>query len=123
MFFFKNRINRRYTSDELFERSRIRNVYDLYFCELLKIAVHSTRGKNDKIVESLYTRKSSSIFTRSVSTNMFHVPQLGLEVHRQSLKYLGTLLLIHLFWKKLLTHDYEVCESRELSKGLRTIEN
>ena len=70
----------------MFERSRIMNVYDLYVCELLKYAVHSTRGKIDKSVESLFTHKSSSIFTRSVSTNMFHVPQLGLEVQLQSLK-------------------------------------
>ena len=65
--FFKSR---RYPSDELFERSRITNVYDLYVCELLKYAVHSTRGKIDINVESLLTQKSSSIFTRSVSTNM-----------------------------------------------------
>ena len=65
--------NRRHPCDELFERSRIMNVYDLYVCELLKYAVHSTRGKIDKNVESLFTQKSSSIFTRNVSTNMFHV--------------------------------------------------
>mgnify|MGYP000940316211 CR=1 FL=1 len=118
--FFKNR---RYPSDELFERSRIMNVYDLYVCELLKYAVHSTRGKIDENVESLFTHKSSSIFTRSVSTNMFHVPQLGLEVHRQSLKYRGTLLLNHLLKKKLLPADYEKCESRELSKSLRNIQD
>ena len=92
-------------------------------CELLKYAVHSTRGKIDKNVESLFTHKSSSIFTRSVSTNMFHVPQLGLEVQRQSLKYRGTLLLIHLLRKKLLPPDYEICEDRELSKSPRNIQN
>ena len=95
--FFKNR---RCPSDELFERSRKMNVFDLFVCELLKYAVHSTRGKIDKNVESLFTNQSSSIFTRSVSTNMFHVPQLGLEVQRQSLKYRGTLLLNHLLRKK-----------------------
>ena len=76
-------------------------------CELLKYAVHSTRGKTDKNVESLFTHKSSSTFTRNVSTNMFHVPQLGLEVQRQSLKYRGTLLLNHLLRKNHLPPDYE----------------
>ena len=62
---------RRYPSDELFERSGILNIYDIYVCELLKDAVHSTRGKLDKIVESLFTQKSSSFLTQSVSTKMF----------------------------------------------------
>ena len=119
--FFKNR---RYPSDELFERSRIMIAYDLYIRELLKYAVHSTRGKIDKNVESLFThKKSSSIFTRSVSTNMFHAPQLGLEVQLQSLKFRGTLLLNHLLRKKLLPPDYEICEGRELCKSLRNIQN
>ena len=57
--FFKNR---RYSSDELFEQSRILNVYDLCVCELLKIAVYSTRGKIVKIdVENLFTHMSSTI--------------------------------------------------------------
>ena len=37
--------NWRYLSDVLFERRRLRNNYDLNVCELLKYAVHSTRGK------------------------------------------------------------------------------
>ena len=85
--------NRRYPSYELFEPSLIMNVYDLYVCEILKYAVYSTRVKIDKNVESLFTHKSSSIFTRGVSRKMLHVPQLCLEVHRQSLRYRGTLLL------------------------------
>ena len=74
---------RRDPSDELFERSGIMNVYDRNVCELLNYAVHSTRGKNDKNLESLFTQESSSIFTRSVSTDMFHVPQLILKDQRE----------------------------------------
>ena len=90
--FFKHRS---YPSDELFERSCIMNAYDLYVCKRLKYEVHSTRGKIDKNVESLFSHKSSSIFTRSNRTIIFHVPQIRLEVHRQSLKYRETLLLSH----------------------------
>ena len=99
------------------------NVYEIYVCEPLKYAIHSTRGKIDKYVESLFTQKRSSIFTRSVSTNMFHVPQLGLEVQRQSLKYRETLLLKHLLRKKRSPPDYEICENRELCKSLRNTQN
>ena len=53
---------------------------------------------------------------------MFHVPQLSLDVHRQSVKYRGT-LLNHLLGKNRLPPDYETCESRELSKSLRNIQN
>ena len=91
---------RRYPSDELFEQSRILNVHNLYVRELLKYAIHSMRVEIDKNAESFFTDMSSSIFTRSVSTNMFHVPRLGLEVHRKSRKYRGTLLLNHLLGKK-----------------------
>ena len=42
--FFKSR---RYPSDALFEQSRIMDVYDLYVCELVKYAVHSTSGTID----------------------------------------------------------------------------
>ena len=35
--------NRRYPSDELFKRSKIMNVFDLYVFELLKFAVRSSR--------------------------------------------------------------------------------
>ena len=108
--------NRSYPSDELFERSCIMNAYDFYVCERLIYAVHSTRGKIDKNVETLFSHKSSSIFTRSNRTNIFHVPQLRLEVHRQSLKYRGTLLLNYHPRKKYLPPHYEKCESRELSK-------
>ena len=54
---------------------------------------------------------------------MFHVPQLGLEVHPQSLKYQGTLLLNHLLRKIFLPPDFVTCESRVLSKNLRNIQN
>ena len=97
------------------------NVSDLYVCELLKYAVHSTRGKIDEsLVFSLI--RAHQFSTRSVSTNMFHVPQLGLEVHRQSLKYRGTLLLNHRR-ENFLPPDYEIGESRELSKSLRNVQN
>ena len=109
--FFKKQ--RSYWSDELFERSRIMKVYDLYVSELLKYAVQPTRGKIDKNVESFFANKSSSIFTRNVSTNRFHAPQLGLEVQRQSQKYRGKLLLNHLLRKKfcLLITRYAKVES------------
>ena len=58
----------------------------------------------------------SLTFTPRVSTNLFHSPQLGLQVRRQSLKYRGTLLLNHLLRKK----HYETCKSQEPSKSLRT---
>ena len=91
------------------------NVYEIYVCELLNYGDHPTRGKIDKNVESLFTHKSILNFTRSVTTSMFLAPQLGLEVHRQSLKYRGTLLLNHLLRKTLLPPDYEISESRELT--------
>ena len=84
--------NRSYPFDELFERSRIINVYDLYVCEVLKNAFHSRRGKIDKSVKSFFTHKNS-IFTLSVSTETFHVPPLvwkyidSFEVSWNVLKY------------------------------------
>ena len=69
----------------------MRNDYDLYVCELLTYAVHSTRDTIDNNVESLFTLKSLSILRRGDC-----VPKLGLEVHRQSLKYCRMLLMNHL---------------------------
>ena len=54
---------------------------------------------------------------------MLHVPQLGLEVHRHSLKYRGTFLLNHFLRKTLLPPDYKICENRELSKSLGEVQN
>ena len=73
-------------------------------------------------VFSLIGAHRLSIFTRSVSTNTFHIPQLGLEVHRQSLKYSGTLLLNHIL-NINLPPDYEIRETRELSKSFSNLQN
>ena len=54
---------------------------------------------------------------------MFHVPQLGLEVHRQSLKYRATLLLNRLLRENFCFLINEICENRELNKSLRNIQN
>ena len=120
LIFFKSR---RYPSEELFERSGIMNVYNLYVFELLKYAVNATRGTFDEHVGSLFTHKASLISTRSVVSNMFHIPHLRLEINRQSLKYRGTLLLNHLLRKKLLPLNFEKCKEQELGKIIRSIGN
>ena len=62
--------NRRYPSDELFKRSEIMNVFDLYVFELLKFAVRSSRESQLHNINSVFIHKNSLVFTRSVSSNV-----------------------------------------------------
>ena len=78
--------NRRYPSDELFKRSEIMNVFDLYVFELLKFAVRSSRESQLHNIKSVFIHKNSLVFTRSVSSNMFYVPEARTQVSRQSLQ-------------------------------------
>ena len=72
------------------------NVFDLYVFELLKFAVRSSRESQLHNIKSVFIHKNSLVFTRSVSSNMFYVPEARTQVSRQSLKYRGTVLLNHL---------------------------
>ena len=67
--------HRRYPSDELFKRSEIMNVFDLYAFELSKFAVRSSRESQLHNIKSVFIHKNSLVFTRSVSSNMFYVPE------------------------------------------------
>ena len=62
--------NRRYPSDELFKRSEIMNVFDLFVFELLKFAVRSSRESQLQNIKSVFIHKNSLVFTQSVSSNM-----------------------------------------------------
>ena len=108
--------NRRYPSDELFERSEIMNVFDLYVFELLKFAVRSSRESQLHNIKSVFIHKNSLVFTRSVSSNMFYVPEARTQVSRQSLKYRGTVLLNHLLKTKLLPRNYESIGENETKR-------
>ena len=77
--------NRRYPSDEMFKRSEIMNVFDLYVYELLKFAVRSSRESQLHNIKSVFIHKNTLAFTRSVSSNMFYVPEARTQVSRQSL--------------------------------------
>ena len=80
--FFKSQ---RYPSDELFKRSQIMDVFELYVFELLKLAVPASRGSQLPNIKTLYINDSSPAFTRSVCSDMFHVPEVRRVVSRQSL--------------------------------------
>ena len=111
--------NRRYPSDELFRRSEIMNVFDLYVFELLKFAVRSCRENQLHNIKSVFIHKNSLVFTRSVSSNMFYVPEARTQVSRQSLKYRGTVLLNHLLKTKLLPRNYESIGENETKRYLK----
>ena len=82
------------------KKSEIMNVFDLYVFELLKFAVRSSRESQLHNVKSVSIHKNSLVFTRSVSSNMFYVPEARTQVSRQSLKYRGTVFLNHLLKTK-----------------------
>ena len=115
--------NRRYPSDELFKRSEIMNVFDLYVFELLKFAVRSSRESQLHNIKSVFIHKNSLVFTRSVSSNMFYVPEARTQVSRQSLKYRGTVLLNHLLKTKLLPRNYESIGENETKRLILKIKN
>ena len=115
--------NRRYPSDELFKRSEIMNVFDLYVFELLKFAVRSSRESQLHNIKSVFIHKNSLVFTGSVSSNMFYVPQARTQVSRQSLKYRGTVLLNHLLKTKLLPRNYESIGENETKRLILKIKN
>ena len=115
--------HRRYPSDELFKRSEIMNVFDLYVFELLKFAVRSSRESQLDNIKSVFIHKISLVFTRSVSSNMFYVPEARTQVSRQSLKYPGTVLLNHLLKTKLLPRNYESIGENETKRLILKIKN
>ena len=65
------------------------NVFDLHVFELLKFAVHSNSRSQLPNIKTLYLHKSAPVFTRSVGSNMFHVPEVRIEVSRQPLNHLN----------------------------------
>ena len=69
------------TSDELFERSQLMNVFHLSVFELLEFVVHTSR-ESQLPINTLYIHKISPAFTGSVCSNMFHVPEVRTEVSR-----------------------------------------
>ena len=115
--------NRRYPSDELFKRSEIMNVFDRYVFELLKFAVGSSRESQLHNIKSVFIHKNSLVLTRSVSSNMFYVPEARTQVSRQSLKYRGTVLLNHLLKTKLLPRNYESIGENETKRLILKIKN
>ena len=99
------------------------NVFDLYVFELLKFAVRSSRESQLHIIKSVFIHKNSLVFTRSVSSNMFYVPEARTQVSRQSLKYRGTVLLNHLLKTKLLPRNYESIGENETKRLILKIKN
>ena len=97
--------------------------YNIYMKPIIQygLLVHGCTKKSELKDILLLQKKVLRILFQKL--NKFHVPQLGLEFQRQSLKYRGTLLLNYLLRKKLLPPDYEICESRGLCKSLRNIQN
>ena len=67
--------------------------------------------------------QNSLVFTRSVSSNMLHVPEARTQVSRQSLKYRGTVLLNHLLKTKLLHRNYESISENETKRLILKIKN
>ena len=98
------------------------NVFDLYVFELLKFAVRSSRESQLHNIKSVFIHKNSLVFTRSVSSNMFYVPQARTQVSRQSLNYRGTVLLNHLK-TKLLPRNYESIGENETKRLILKIKN
>ena len=99
------------------------NVFDLYVFELLKFAVRSSRESQLHNIKSVLIHKNSLVFTRSVSSNMFYVPEARTQVSRQSLKYRGTVLLNHLLKTKLLPRNYESIGENETKRLILKIKN
>ena len=91
------------------------NVFDIYVFELLKFAVRSSR-ESQLHIKSVFIHKNSLVFTRSVSSNMFYVPEARTQVSRQSLKYRGTVLLNHLLKTKLLPRNFESIGENETKR-------
>ena len=99
------------------------NVSDLYVFELLKFAVRSSRESQLHNIKSVFIHKNSLVFTRSVSSNMFYVPEARTQVSRQSLKHRGAVLLNYLLKTKLLPRNYESIGENETKRLILKIKN
>ena len=105
------------------KEAKLWNVFDLYVFELLKFAVRSSRESQLHNIKSVFIHKNSLVFTRSVSSNVFYVPEARTQVSRQSLKYRGTVLLNHLLKTKLLPRKYESIGENETERLMIKIKN
>ena len=83
------------------------NVFDPYVFELSKFAGHINKGSQLPNIKTLNIHNSSPAFTRSVCSNMYHVPEVRTKIRRESPNYQGTLLLNHLLKTKMLHCNYE----------------
>ena len=94
-------------------------IFDLHVFELLTFAVHTSLRSQLSIMKALYIHKSSRVFTRSVCSDMFHVPEVRTESSCQSIRYRGTRLLTHLLKSKMLPRHYESIGENETKSLFR----
>ena len=85
--------------------------------------MRSSRESQLHNIKSGFIHENSLVFTRSVSSSMFYVPEARTQVSRQSLKYRGTVLLNHLLKTKLLPRNYESIGGYETKRLILKIKN